>query len=226
MKRTPPPERDQDESAFSTILLELLRRVPGAIGAALVDVDGEAVDYAGRLSPFDMKVAAAHFRILIDDVARSRLGEPRAIVCRGARRTYHARCLPEGYALVLAFSRLGGFVPAERAFIACERALAAEAAWPKVKQPFWLGVEVELDARKRPVTVRAGQTTSMVEVLGALVGLRRGERGFRIRLVPSGHEVNLVRERGGWYVDEPLDNRDSVGAMPAVNPSRARLPNV
>ncbi len=216
-RRPPAPERDQDESAFGAILGQLIRRVPGAIGAALVDFQGEAVDYAGRLSPFDMKVAAAHFRILLDDVRRSSLGDPRAIVCRGARRTYHARCLPEGYALVIAYTRFGGFVPAERAFVACERALSVEAAWPKSRQPFWLGVDVELDARRRPSMVRAGQASSMVEVLGALVGLHRGERGFRIRLVPSGHELNLVRERGGWYVDEPIDEeRESLGAIPVA----------
>ncbi|CAN5325122.1 hypothetical protein BH09MYX1_BH09MYX1_64780 [soil metagenome] len=205
LSRHPPPTRDQDESSFATILKDLLRRVPGAIGVALVDRDGEAVDYTGRLSPFDMKVAAAHFRILLDDVSRSSLGAPRSIVCRGTKRTYLARVLPDAYALVIAFSRRAGFVVADRAFIACERALAVEAEWPIVNHPFWLGVDVERDARRRPVKIRAGTASSAVDVLGTLVGLRRGERGFRIRLIPSGHELNLVRERGGsWFVDESI----------------------
>lgn len=204
LSRRPPPTRDQDESAFATILKDLLSRVPGAIGVTLVDRDGEAVDYAGRLSPFDMKVAGAHFRILLDEVGRSSLGAPRSIVCRGAQRTYLARVLPEGYALVMAFSRGAGFVAADRAFVACERALAKEAFWKVVKHPTWVGVHVEVDARRRPIRVRAGELATDVDVLGTLVGLGRGERGFRVRLVPSGHEVNLVRERGGWFVDEAI----------------------
>ena len=204
VSRRPPPTRDQDESAFATILKDLLARVPGAIGVALVDRDGEAVDYAGRLSPFDMKVAGAHFRILLDEVMRSSFGEPRFIVCRGARRTYLARALPDRYALVIAFSRGAGFVAADRAFIACEQALAREAVWKVAKHPVWVGVDVEVDARRRPIRVRAGEVSTDIDVLGTLVGLGRGERGFRVRLVPSGHEVNLVRERGGWFVDEPI----------------------
>ena len=61
------PPRDQRESAFTAILTDLVERVPGARCAALVDRDGETVDYGGRGSPYEMRVAAAHLRIVFDE---------------------------------------------------------------------------------------------------------------------------------------------------------------
>ena len=90
--------------------------------------------------------------------------------------------------------------------MACERALAMEAGWPIApKTPVWVAVQVDVDRRRRPTLVRTASTSAELEVLGALMGLRKGERGFRVRLAPLGHEVNLVHEAGGgWYVDERL----------------------
>lgn len=204
----PPPARDMEESAFTLILRDVLPRIPGALAVALVDRDGEAVDYAGPVDPFEVKVAGAHFRIVLEDIARQpAFGVARTVVCLGTKGGILAHGLPDGYALVVLLKKRAGFARCERALLACERALAMEAAWPLApKGPVWVAVHVDFDRRRRrPTRVYTASTSSELEVLGALMGLRKGERGFRVRLAPSGHEVNLVHEAGGgWYVDERL----------------------
>ncbi len=54
--------RDQAVSAFSGALMRLCDAI-AAHGAALVDAEGETVDYAGSLSPFEIRVAAAEWRL-------------------------------------------------------------------------------------------------------------------------------------------------------------------
>jgi hypothetical protein len=53
--------RDQAVSEFSGTLMRLCDAT-AAFGAALVDAEGETVDYAGSLSPFEIRVAAAEWR--------------------------------------------------------------------------------------------------------------------------------------------------------------------
>jgi hypothetical protein len=201
-------ERDQHESAFTAILAGLVERVPGARAAALVDFEGETVDYAGRLAPFALRLAAAHWRIVIDLAASQRsLRHVQWISVRAGRASYLAHALPEGYALVVVLARAAGFVDWRRAVAACNRALGAEAGWRwGGPQPAaWLPVEVVLDERKRPAALRTAGRLRPLEVLGTLAsGLARRERGWRIRL-ESGVEATLVREPGGaWYADEPF----------------------
>ncbi len=199
------PARDQDESAFSVILGQLVSRVPGAFAAALVDRDGECVDYAGDADPFDVKVAGAHWRIVVQEVIeRAAFCKLDTIVCRGALRSFLVRVLPDGYALVVLLKKRAGFVSCARALDACERAMAHEASWSLPKgHGVWIGVEVEADERGRPTWLTMGTLSCAVEVLGTIARLRgKRERGFRVRL-PSGNELNLVREPGNkWYAEE------------------------
>ena len=194
-----------EATAFATILNDLLRRLPGAFACALVDLGGETVDYAGVGDPFDMKVAAAHVRIVLNDLEELRsLGVPRWIVIRGEKRSFIGRRLPEGYALVVLLRRRAGFTSSERAYAVCERALAAEAGWtvPSSRQA-WFPLEVCVDRRGRPTVV--GTPPVRVDVLGAVMGLPGREKGFRVRLA-TGSELTVVREAGRvWYADEDLD---------------------
>jgi hypothetical protein len=199
--------RDTDATAFTSILTDLISRIPGAHSAALVDGIGESVDYTGRATPFDVKVAAAHYRIVIDEVrAQPHFKGLRTIVVRGTKGSFVARALPDDYAVVVLLAKRAGF-GAMRAFDVCERALVAEAALtPRPVAP-WTVTVVECDVRRRPVKViEAGDTSGLhVEVLGAVHGLPNRERAFRVRL-ETGAEVMLVRERGGtWYAEEPID---------------------
>jgi hypothetical protein len=182
-----------------------LDRVPGAHAAALVDFEGETVDYAGDLDPYTLRVAAAHFRIVLEDaLSQPALRNLKSLVVRAARRTYLVHPVADGYALFVLFARGAGFSGWQRALTVCAHGLSSEAGWEAVK-PAWFPVEVVSDARLRPLSVKAGQTERRVEVLGALAGaLQRRERAWRVR-VETGVEAMLVREPGGsWYADEPL----------------------
>jgi hypothetical protein len=206
--------RDQEASAFSTILADFVRRVPGAFAAALIDGIGECVDYAiaeqrsGQyaVEPFDVKVAGAHWGIAVAEIAlQHAVGTVDTIICRGQARSFIVRALPEGYVIVVMLKKRAGFVSFVRALDACERAMAQEASWKLPRgRGIWIAVDVETDERARPVWLSMGALSCSLEVLGALTKLHRRERGWRVRL-PSGGELNLVREVGNrWYADENI----------------------
>jgi hypothetical protein len=203
--------RDQRESAFATILASFVSRVPGAHAAVLVDSEGETVDYAGDASPFDLKVAGAHWRIVLDEAAaQASMQRTRLLIVRAARKSYVVTTLPDGYALVVVLARRAGFSGYERALSVCTLALGEEAGWTweRVPKPLaWFPLDVVADPRHRPRAVRDGDRLRNVEILGAIVNravARPRERGWRVR-VDTGLEAMLVREPGGiWYSDEPV----------------------
>jgi hypothetical protein len=214
-----PTLRDQHESAFAAILADLVARVPGARSAALVDRDGETVDYSGRGSPYEMRVAAAHFRIVLDETRRQpSLGAASSLVARASRASFVVHALPDGYALVVCLARGAGFRGLGRATQVCIRSLAEEAGWPAAPRP-WYGVEVLADERGTPRAARptggppAARATP-VEIIGRHRAAPKHERAWRVRL-PTGVELTLVRESTGfWYVDEPLAQRTSAASRP------------
>jgi hypothetical protein len=210
------PPRDTEASAFASILEELVERLPGAHGAALVDAEGECVDCSGRPVQgsedwvFDLKVAAANFAIVLADAVR--LLAARTLIVRGARKSFVARALSDGYAVVVVLGRRAGFTASRRALDLCERALALEAGWPLATGVRWYPVRVECEgktpsgvaAHAAGVQGSAAPRIHPVEVLGALVSADARERGFRVRL-DTGIELTIVREAGGfWYADDPV----------------------
>ena len=50
---------------FKTLLTKLVEAVPGASGAILADWEGESVEHHSFGDPFDMKVTAAHWCIVL-----------------------------------------------------------------------------------------------------------------------------------------------------------------
>jgi hypothetical protein len=207
-RAAPAHSRDNEASSFTPILFDFMARVPGAVGVVLVDIDGEAVDYAGRRDPFDLKLAGAHWQIVLRDLlaltALRQLGTPQALLVRGERRSFIVHALPDGYALVLLLGRRAGFTAATRAFEVCERALATEAGWPVVGRSRWFALHVVANRSGRPTRVRDGEAEYKVEIVGRVAGLARREEGWRVRL-QQGPELTLVREPGAhWYADEPL----------------------
>jgi hypothetical protein len=210
-----PAARDQPESAFAAILASLVRRTPGARAAALVDFEGETVDYAGRADPYSLKVAAAHWKLVMDITrARPGMGALLWLSARCQRASYVARLLPEGYAVLLVFAAAAGLPTAlRRSFDSCVLELAREAGW-RCPPPPWIAVEVVSD-RRRPTFLRAGGALEPIEIIGVLLqGLGRRERGWRVRCA-SGVEATLIREPGDlWYVDDlaaitpAIDRRD------------------
>jgi|HubBroStandDraft_2_1064218.scaffolds.fasta_scaffold136792_2 hypothetical protein len=203
----PASTRDTDATAFTAILTDLITRIPGAHSAALVDSTGEAVDYTGGSLPFDVKLAGAHFRVVLDEMrAFAPFRDVRTIVVRGSVKSFVVRALPDDFAIVVLLGRRAGFSPM-RALDACERALVAEAGLAERPVGAWVCVAVECDAKRRPTRVipLEGEGGTGVEVLGSMKGLPNGDRAYRVRL-DTGAEVLLVRERGGiWYAEEAID---------------------
>jgi hypothetical protein len=220
VKGEPPPSaRDQGTSEFTAILERLVRDTPSARAAALFDFEGETVDYAGRMDPFDLRVVAAHCQILLAELRDlARHPAPRQLRIQARRAAYVVRVLDEHYSLLLVTHRRAAFAASERVLRDAEARIAREAGIDTLpSKTRWARVDVQIDrARAAPVLVRpalvAGRDAEAawyaVDVLGALVGLPRREHGFRVRL-DSGVEANLVAERARrgqriWFVDEPL----------------------
>ena len=201
----PSPERDQAESAFAMILADFVHRIPGAEAAALVDWDGECVDYAiamrhgkpvAEIDPFDIKVAGAHWAIVLDELARRPLGAPQTIVCRGDKRSFIVHTLPERYALVVLLKRWAGFVSTTRALDSCERAIAHEAAWSLPKgRGIWVPVDVEMDERSRPVWLTTG---SLSRARSRCSARSRGSRVASVASVSASHPAASSTSSARW----------------------------
>lgn len=198
--------RDMDESPFSAILGAFVERVPGALAAALVDEGGETVDYAGKYDLFELKVMAAHFRILLG-AAGPLLGSsssPGTMLVRGKKCSVLTLSAPEGYAVVVVMRKGAGFARRDIASSLMMADLSREAGWAPVSSgvvaPRWDSVDVRWDAKGRPVEILfEGKAPLSLEVLGTF-----GRRGFRVR-AEGGHEFSLVREpKNQWYSDAPV----------------------
>jgi hypothetical protein len=91
--------RDMELSAFGQILLTLVRGLPGALAAVLVDDEGETVDYAGTLSAYDLRVVGAEGQLLMR--FKSAGSKVRQISTYAGSRMFLVRALFEGYVLVV-----------------------------------------------------------------------------------------------------------------------------
>jgi predicted regulator of Ras-like GTPase activity (Roadblock/LC7/MglB family) len=56
---------------FKGILADLLARIPGGLGAILVDWEGEAVDQAGVIDDYELKVIGAHKGLILGNLRRA-----------------------------------------------------------------------------------------------------------------------------------------------------------
>jgi hypothetical protein len=208
-ERRAEPPRDQATSTFTEILTRLLAATPGAYAVALVDFEGETVDYAGRCDTFELKIAAAHWNIVLGEIAEAAtIGPIHKIVLRAREKSYVVRRIHEGYSVVVLLHRHAAFAVSDRALAEADARLSVEAGWPTPPTGSrWFYVEVEALRRNRfrPTRLRVEGAWHPVEVMGALMGLGPREKGYRVRL-PSGAEMMLVRERlGTWFADERVD---------------------
>lgn len=201
-------ERDQAVSSFSAILMRLCEAT-GAIGAVLVDAEGEAVDYAGGIEPFEVKVAGAEMCIVLSVLRTSNVPRWRRtsdLRIRAAQRSYFVISLREGYALVVVAPRLT-FELSPRAVSEALHELGREAGLGSDQHPeqdLWQAVEVRVaPPNDRPSALWCGGAWAGLEILGRCADppLTRREVGYRVRL-GNGAELTLVRERlGRWYAD-------------------------
>jgi hypothetical protein len=202
--------RDQDASRFSGILGRFCD-ASGALAVALVDAEGETVDYAGRLEPFDIKVAAAEWRLILSLLQVSRVphwSETQQLLARGRHRSFVVVALSEGYALVVLLPR-HAFEVSELALSELVREINGEADLSPAARPSsrpeerWTQVEVRTSKAdpRRPLAVWHNGAWRAVAVLGRYVRASR-DPGYRARLA-SGAEITLVREPlGKWYAQD------------------------
>jgi hypothetical protein len=208
--------REESETGFTAILSRHVAATPGAIGAALVDGEGEAVDYAGdSIDPFEIKIAAAHWRIVLGDIDKGKHGElfgsTRRLFVHTDQRAFVLDVLPDGYALLSILEAKASFGHADRALDATLRDLYREAGWNAPPGAFrWVPLDVELDARGRPIRVRVRKQWASVESMGRIIaGLQPGELGFRVSVPAAELELTLVRGRDErWYGDLPLEGAE------------------
>lgn len=168
------------------------------------------MDYAGRMDPYDIRVAAAEWRLVLDLVLARRalrLAQTREMVVRADRASFSAVPLGEGYALI---TRLPArcFAVSPRALTEVVRDLCREggistpAAWKDARWS-WVKVRMASGPARRPLEVWHGGRWCRLEILGryASEDLGHGEIGFRARL-EVGSDLTLVREPPGvWYAD-------------------------
>jgi hypothetical protein len=183
----------------------------GALAAALVDAEGETVDYAGILEPYDIKVMAAEWRIVLAVVEESPsvlFQRVSSMSVRAGGRSYFIEAMPDGYAIALRLPRYS-FHVSRRALTQAVRELGSEAGieLPEARtQLNWARVQVRTPDEQdqlRPDAIWLGDRWTPITILGRYQArdLLRSERGYLARLV-TGAEVFLVREPFGvWFID-------------------------
>ncbi|MGC4090501.1 MAG: hypothetical protein QM756_22050 [Polyangiaceae bacterium] len=174
--------RDQAASPFSGILLRLCDAT-GAHAAALVDAEGETVDYAGRVEPFDIRVAAAEWRLALSVLtsAAPAWSETSELVVRCSVQSFAVWALSDGYALVMVLPRRA-FRVSKRALaeamtdLAREAGLSSPADTARVR---WARVEVQTeDGGRRPRAVWQDGAWRPLTISGPLsVGRSAARRG-------------------------------------------------
>jgi len=205
-------KRDQGASVFTSILERVVAETRSARAAALFDYEGETVDYAGSLDPFQIRIIAAHCQILLAELRElAKVPAANQLCIRARGSAFVVRTLDDAYSLVVITHPRAPFAVSERVLRDAEVVLAAEAGLSLRPGPKWRRVDVELADGRRgsPLRVRPTALGTIeqpawegVLVLGAVVGLAARERGYRVRF-DNGNEANLVCERSRlWFVDE------------------------
>jgi hypothetical protein len=203
-------DRDQEASPFSAILWRLCEGC-SAHAAALVDKEGETVDYAGRISPYEIRVAAAELRLVLAFTRSAQIPgfhQINEIRIRTGLRSYAIVGLGDGYAIVLELVRHSSSL-SRRALAQATRELEFEAGISSVlhaSSTRWCRVLVKSssDDTRRPEAIWLEGVWQAVTVLGRYrsADLARRERGYLARLA-SGAEFSLVREPlGYWFADD------------------------
>jgi predicted regulator of Ras-like GTPase activity (Roadblock/LC7/MglB family) len=117
---------------FKTLLGELVVRVPGSQGAIIADWEGEAVDQAGLMDDYELKIIGAHKGVILQHLreAVARLGDDRLseIVITTASSQTLVLPVTSDYFLVLTLDRAAALGLALFEARRCARALQKEIA--------------------------------------------------------------------------------------------------
>jgi predicted regulator of Ras-like GTPase activity (Roadblock/LC7/MglB family) len=95
--------------SFEVILKELVDRVPLAIGAILVDWEGEAVMEQCHCDPYDIRFIAAHKGIILARLkemqSTPQIGEVEDVVVTTSKGHLIIGCIDQDYSLVMNIER-------------------------------------------------------------------------------------------------------------------------
>lgn len=95
--------------SFERILKELVNSVPQAIGAILVDWEGEAVMEHCHCDPYDIRFIAAHKNILLARLkemqSAAQMGAVEDVVVTSSRGHLIIGCIDKDYSLVMNAAR-------------------------------------------------------------------------------------------------------------------------
>lgn len=90
---------------FKKLLTRLLEDIPGAVGAIIIDWEGEAVDQVTRVDEYDIKILGAHSGIILgmirEVLTRIDSGELDEVVIRTEQNKIMMNPLTEDYLLIL-----------------------------------------------------------------------------------------------------------------------------
>lgn len=187
------------------MILRELCQASSARCAALVDREGETVDYGGRGDPFDIRIQAAEWRLVLQHLQEARvLGSTHELVVRARRKSFLVAGLPQGYALVVELGRRATGA-SDRALKDALRRLCEEAGFQIPNEARWRRVVVDEERghTRRPEKIAVEGQQHSVTVLGRITTPKAlSETSFRIR-IGTGEERTLVREPLGiWYLEE------------------------
>lgn len=95
--------------SFEVILQELVDRVPQAVGAILVDWEGEAVMEHCHCEPYDIRFIAAHKGIILARLkemqSSAHIGEVEEVVVTSSEGHLIIGCIDNDYSLVMNIER-------------------------------------------------------------------------------------------------------------------------
>ncbi len=209
----------QVRSPFTVILETLCDSCIGAIGAGLVDEEGECVDLAflptQDIPAYDIKLCGAYWQLAMRSARactalNAAMGPVRQLLIRAEAFSYVVILLHDDYVLVLICAADALAAVSTRALRQVEVELYAEAGWPLAdpEQPHWRRAHVFLDHEGAPAALRyahgfvvhsARTWDASLRVLSRLHDLADFERGFEV-LASTGETLHLVREPSGyWY---------------------------
>lgn len=204
--------RDRPESQFGRILAGFMEVHADVLSAAFVDADGECIDYASRIEPYDAQVIGAQLSALGAEMG-ARLGrdagEVILWVLEGTEREFVVRRVTDEHAVALALSPQGTRPVLLRAMSALAEALRREAGlavppWDPWGEPFDVAVRPSSGWGYAPHMMAVGQgPRQLVEVLGRWTehGSISAEEIVCFRVRCHDQELTLAHDRSldRWY---------------------------
>ncbi len=194
--------RNNDPTGFTPALDELVQGLPEALCAVFVDGEGEAIDLATRIDPFDARVTGAELTILLarTGAAARSLGHGPVMELRlhGAARSILARHVGDGCDLVLMVSGQGVSAAAAERCAATAGALRTEAG---ICAPAALAVLHAVELRPShagSMVPRAFVEAGVRRRVAAVLGVREDRDGtaFLVRTA-EGEEMLVVHDLAG-----------------------------